>query len=178
MKTRRFMIGMMAAVLLCTGTVNVMAAETTTTSAPAEGSATVEPKSSGVSDRLALTTSDVELKRSPSETGERLVTLSAGDPVYIMGRIDDDWLMVTYQGMAAFIDAKAVEYVTYDAEAFDKEMADLAQEGEVLVNELDRNGKAESKKGIWSTIMLILAAALIAVGGFTAYKKNAGKKNK
>lgn len=125
---------------------------------------------------LQVLTADVEVKESADTGSETVGNLKAGTNVIVVSE-DGTWSQVIYQDLEGYIPNNALELYTYgDAEGFEQEMRDVAQEEAQVLAEYEQAQKEKKNSLVWGIVIAILVLGMLGTGVVSALQNNKKEK--
>lgn len=145
---------------------------------------------------LLQLTQDVKLYENPDESSTVVGELKAGTPVISGEKNEDSWIRISYQELSGYTKLENVQILTDDTlnqnqaadntvsdqnqtvdnDTLDQEFEQIANENELLINELEYDKAQRRQKMIWGTVIAVLVVAIFAAGIISAVKKNKREK--
>ena len=145
---------------------------------------------------LLQLTQDVKLYENPDESSTVVGELKAGTPVISGEKNEDSWIRISYQELSGYTKLENVQILTDDTlnqnqaadntvsdenqtadnDTLDQEFERIANENELLINELEYDKAQRRQKMIWGTVIAVLVVAIFAAGIISAVKKNKREK--
>ena len=145
---------------------------------------------------LLQLTQDVKLYENPDESSTVVGELKAGTPVISGEKNEDSWIRISYQELSGYTKLENVQILTDDTlnqnqaadntvsdqnqtvdnDTLDQEFEQIANENELLINELEYDKAQRRQKMIWGTVIAVLVVVIFAVGIISAVKKNKREK--
>ena len=129
---------------------------------------------------------DCTAKEEPDENATSVMEYTAGASVWITGETKNGWYKVSYQGKEGFIHKDNVTGMQVESEDggmvelgetnLDAEMAAMEAEGEMLVEEIERQRSEKKQSNIWIIVIGVLIAGIFATGIISTVKSNGNKK--
>lgn len=120
--------------------------------------------------QLMVAEQKVDMKAEPAVDATTLMTYQKGDLVFVTGETADGWYLVMYQDKNGYVEKGALIVQELDVEGIDAEMARYEQEGKLVVETVEKYRAEARRTRIWGSVIIILVAAIFAVGIFSAVK--------
>ncbi len=120
--------------------------------------------------QLMVAEQDVDMKAEPDAKSQTLMTYKKGDLVFSTGETADGWYLVMYQDKTGYVKKEALSIQELDVEGLDAEMALYEQEVKLVVETVEIYHAESRRSKIWGGVIIILVAAIFAVGIFSAVK--------
>ncbi|MDE7340668.1 MAG: hypothetical protein K2N80_08915 [Lachnospiraceae bacterium] len=117
----------------------------------------------------------VEMKASPEETAETLMTFQAGDLIFAVEETAEDWYHVIYQEKEGYIEKDGLTVLELDIEGLNAEMAVNEAETKFVVETVEKYRADARRSKIWGTVIIVLVAGIFGVGIFSAVRSNRGE---
>lgn len=114
--------------------------------------------------QIMTTRQELDMKADPDVSAKTLHTYGEGDNVFVTGETASGWYQVRYQDLTGYIPADSVTAAALDMETLDQQFAAEAEEGRMLVEEVERQRDEAKRSKIWGTIIVVLVAAIFATG--------------
>lgn len=120
---------------------------------------------------LMMTTAQTQGREKPEADAAVLVEFSAGSQVMAIGQ-SDGWYEVFYQGKTVYVEASVLSVSdAVDMQALEEEMQKTAEQDTAFIESLEMQRKAFDRSRIWQIVIIVLIAAIFAVGVVSAVKK-------
>lgn len=120
---------------------------------------------------LMMTTVQTEGREKPEAEAAVLVEFAAGSQVMVIGQ-SDGWYEVFYQGKTVYVEASVLAASdAVDMQALEEEMQKTAEQDTAFIESLEMQRKALSRSRVWQIVIVVLIAAIFAVGVISAVKK-------
>lgn len=129
---------------------------------------------------------DCEAKEEPDENAASVMEYAAGASVWITGETESGWYKVSFQGKEGFIKKENVtgmqvktedgEMVALGETNLDAEMAAMEAEGEMLVEEIERQRSEKKSSNVWIVIIGVLIVGIFATGIISTVKSGGKQK--
>lgn len=120
--------------------------------------------------QLMTAQQEVEMKAEASESAETLHTYGAGESVFVIDEPVDGWYQVRYQSQTGYVPTTNLVVAEMDMAALDAEFAAREQEGQVMVEEVERYRDEAKRSKIWGTVIVVLVIAIFATGIISTMK--------
>lgn len=132
----------------------------------------------GISESGQLMTADedVDMKAEPSESAETIVSYKSGDSVFITGEAMDGWYRAIYQGREGYIPQESLRAQEIDVAGLDEEMARTQQDGELVMDTVERYRAEARRSKIWGTVIVVLVLGIFATGIISGIKSSKDKE--
>lgn len=141
--------------------------------------------SSNQSGQLMMVKEETAVKSSPDESSDTLITYASGEAVLVTGETKHGWYEVFYQGKTGYvlkdklkkmaIDGKATDteaenqaYIT----ALDEELGAMEAEGDMLVEEVERQREERKHSSVWGVVICLLIIGIFATGVISTVRTN------
>lgn len=117
-----------------------------------------------------------EVKQEPDEGAPTLMTYQKGDNVLTIGEEQDGWYQVMYQDITGYVPADRVASMDMDVEKLDEEFAREAEEGKLVVENVEYYKDNSRRTIIWGTLIVLLVAGIFVTGIVSAVRKKGEEK--
>lgn len=117
-----------------------------------------------------------EVKQEPDEGAPALMTYQKGDSVLTIGEEQDGWYQVMYQDITGYVPAGRVTSMDMDVEKLDEEFAREAEEGKLVVENVEYYKDNSRRTIIWGTLIVLLVAGIFVTGIVSAVRKKGEEK--
>lgn len=135
--------------------------------------------SEGVSkNTILIAESDIEVKESADDSSQTLQVLQKGAYVYVEQEVDDTWCMVTYQDISGYVKCDQLKAADIDTEALAEEMADIEQEGEIVIEEVERVRTEKTSSIAWIIAIALVLWGIIMTGILCSTLKKSRRRKK
>lgn len=138
----------------------------------AEQETTVEAQNCQVMKTEEIT----EVKQEPDEGAPTLMTYQKGDSVLVVGEAQGDWYQVIYQDITGYVPVDHIASVDVDVEKLDEEFAREAQEGQLVVENVEYYRDRSKRTMIWGILIVLLVAGIFVTGIASAVRKKGEEK--
>ena len=129
------------------------------------------------SGQIMAVTEETDVKESPDENSETIVTFAAGNTVFVTGE-QGDWYIVFYQGKNGYVQKECVQSGEAENQdylaALDEEMHTTQAENKMVVEEIERRREEKKHSIIWGVVIVALIIGIFATGIISTVKN--GKK--
>ena len=113
----------------------------------------------------------VDMKKEADASSETLMTYENGASVFVTGQTQDGWYQVFYQGMTGYVPEEALCVQEIDIAKLNEEMDDNAKEAEFIAETVEKYHREEVYDKIWFGMIVVIVAAIFAVGIISGKKK-------
>lgn len=126
--------------------------------------------------QLMTADENVDMKMSPEDSAETIMTYQAGDSVFVTGETADGWYRAIYQDREGYIPKDSLSVQEIDVAALDEEMARTQQEAELVVETVERYRAEARRSKIWGSVIVVLVVGIFATGIISGIKSAKGKE--
>lgn len=120
---------------------------------------------------LMMTTVQTAGREQPDADAAVLVEFPAGSQVMVIGQAGG-WYEVFYQGKTVYVEASALAASdAADTQALEEELQKTAEQDTAFIESLEMQRKAFGRSRVWQIVIIVLIAAIFAVGVVSAVKK-------
>lgn len=119
----------------------------------------------------------VDMKEEADASSATLMTYEKGASVFVTGQTQDGWYQVLYQGMTGYIPEEVLSMQEIDVAKLDEEMEDNAKEAEFIVETVEKYRREDVYDKVWYGMIVVLVAAIFAVGIISGKRKKNEKAN-
>lgn len=116
----------------------------------------------------------VEMKETPDDEADTIMTYEKGSSVFAIGESADGWYRVIYQEKEGYVPENALSSQEIDVEGLDAEMAQEAEEGRLMIETIERYRSEARRSKIWGSVIVILIVGVFATGIIAEIR---GRKN-
>lgn len=133
-------------------------------------------ESTDISELSQLMTAEesVEMKATPDDGAEVIMSYQKGDSVFVTGETAEGWYRAIYQDKVGYIPKAALSPQEIDVAALDEEMAQTEEEAKFMVEVVERYRDQARRSKIWGGVIIVLVLGIFATGiisGITSAKK-------
>lgn len=132
--------------------------------------------------KLMEAVSDVEALERPQEGAVVVTSFTQGVPILVTGESASGWYRLSFQGKDCYIKIDtvkaAVQVEGESLQELDKEMELLEQENKIIIEEVERVRAEQKRSIVWTIIIVVLIAAIFAVGIYSTIRANRLDKEK
>lgn len=131
---------------------------------------------------MMVATDTIEVRTEASENADVLVIFKEGDNIFVTGKTEDGWYIVSYQGKTGYFGGNGknvpiVENAAFtDTTALDQEMETEKTESLFLGEEIIHYQSSKRMAVVW-TVIIIAALAGVFVAAFISSKKRKATEN-
>lgn len=118
----------------------------------------------------------LEAKEMPDDKADTVITYESGVTVFVIGETADGWYKVSYQDKEGYVRKSALAVQKLDVEALDKELAEAAEEGRLIIEEVERYRTEAKRSRIWGIIIVLLVVGIFTTGIISTVKIEKEKK--
>ena len=122
------------------------------------------------SSAIVVAVGEVDAKERPDENAEVVISYHDGDNIYVTGETADGWYRVRYQELTGYVRVEQVPEMAVDVEALNDEFAIEAEEGKLVVEEVERQRAEVRRSKIWGAVIVLLVLAVFVTGIVTTVK--------
>lgn len=120
---------------------------------------------------LMMTTVQTAGREQPDANAAALVEFPAGSQVMVIGQAGG-WYEVFYQGKTVYVEASALAASdAVDTQALEEELRKTAEQDTAFIESLEMQRKAFGRSRVWQIVIIVLIAAIFAVGVVSAVKR-------
>lgn len=121
------------------------------------------------------TANRAEIKESPDENAEIILEVAQDTPLLVIGDTDTGWYHVQYQDVKGYLGKEDI--IPYaDKETLGQEFAALEQDFQGSFAQVQQYQKKKQQDRIWRFIIVVMAAAIVALGIYALVMRNKKEK--
>ena len=113
----------------------------------------------------------VDMKEEADVSSVTLMTYEKGASVFVTGQTQDGWYQVLYQGMTGYVPEEVLCVQEIDIAKLNEEMEDNAKEAEFIAETVEKYRREAVYDIIWYGMIVVIVAAIFAVGIISGKKK-------
>lgn len=126
--------------------------------------------------RIVTAVGEVDARETPDASAPVVISYHDGDHIYVIGETSDGWYQVKYQELTGFVPAEQAKEMELDVAALDDEFALEAEEGKLVVEEVERQRTELRRSKVWGAVIVLLVLGVF-VTGIISTVKNGGKES-
>jgi len=114
----------------------------------------------------------VDMKSTPEETADTIMTFSEGSLLFATGESEDGWYHIVYQGTEGYVRTEGLEVQELDVVGLDAEMAAQEEETKFVVEAVEKYRSDAKRSRRWGGIIVVLVISIFAVGIVSSVRIN------
>lgn len=125
--------------------------------------------------RIMAAVGETDAYEEPDVFAAVVVSYHDGDPIYVTGEAAEGWYRIRYQDLNGYVRMEQVTEMALDVAALDDEFALEAEEGKLVVEEVERQRTEVRRSRIWGAVIILLVLGVFATGIISSVK-NGGRE--